>query len=870
MSANYSPQRSFVVAILSLVLVSMAITSASALPSRRNVSARGETHEPLESAIPSDWKAYQDPYWNLQLRYPADWNITSIPYQGFGIRFSSPDLHIDEQGNVTQGGYFWIDVAPETGLTTKTGTISQGIETLHLAHGYSYRTRFLHVPSPSASLAVNELIVQSLDMSNPPSQYPPLPFNETDLDVPLKLPFPSGPAFIASGGGYNNGDNHVNVDRYALDFCMPYADDCQNNSYVVIAPTNMVYVHSASGRRDFHFFKIAADIGAQFSLCMSLAHFSLDVPLSKGDSVPQGAALGRLSGYNPPHRHMGIWVAPASDDDCVGLADGDYLALPFIDQSIASPNGDFRLEGQSYPVCDDDGCDNAHASKPVESTNVPFCYNPLREHGSSPSAPNSRAGADVDPIDCFPPDRAFLPLALVIPPPPPPWIVLFEGDKSSRGHHVIQTGSGDFVVAGIRMVGSNAGLWVVKLGSDGQVRWQQTYASSLLDQVGAIIETSDGGYVITGGSASPQRSRAWILKLNSAGLKVWQRTLARGYDYFADVMQLEDGRLVVAGSTGPPDGSNTNGDAWIVFLDSAGNVTSQKVFGLNGRYDTFAFASIAETSDGGFLAAGSAGEFGCDLVPWLVKFDSNLSPLWQKSYAAEDCAYAGFVKEAPDGTYVFAGEAVSFSNGDRQEFPWIMKLRNDGSVVWQKSFLGPQGVPDWSLFPAQLTGDGGVLLGGDYVTPTSARDGVMMKLSPQGDIVWQQRYGDNRLDYISSVVETVEGDYVATGTTFIGSGQRDNAWVLRVGPDGRIPGCNLVHDLDIREGGVVFQEAATFIPTKAVSPQLSNLTMSSVSSAIPSSYLCGLARHNWQMGFEEMLSTSQTKCNYPQASDAQP
>lgn len=868
MSFHHSPRRAFVVSLLCLVHASVAITSASDIPSMRNISAVEETRRALEPGVPSEWKAYQDPYWNLRLRYPPDWRITSIPYQGFGVRFSSPDLHVDEQGNVTQGGYFWIDVAPESVLTTETGTIGQGIESLYLAHGYSYRTRFLHVPSPSTLLAVYEAIVQSLDISEPPSQYPPMPFNETDLDAPLKLPLPAGPAFIASGGGYNNGGNHVNVDKYALDFCMPDADDCQNNNYVVIAPTNLTYVHSASGRRDFHFFKVAADIGVQFSLCMSLAHFSLDVPLSKGDSVPRGAALGRLSGYYPPHRHMGIWVAPSYDDDCVGLADGDYLALPFIDQTVASPNGDFRLEGQSYPVCDDDGCDNAHASKPVESTNVPFCYNPLREHVSSPSAPNSRAGADVNPIDCFPPDRAFLPLALSIPPPPSPWVVLFKDSEAVEGHHIIQTRDRNLLVLGRRRVAGNADIWIVKLDSLGQAMWQKTYATAMLDETGGIYETLDGGYIINGGISSTSGSPAWILKLDPSGNIDWQKTFSRGYDFISEIFELSEGGYVMVGGTSPLEGSNTNSDAWIAVLDSGGDLVQQKVMGLDGDFDNYSFGDITATSDGGYVAAGSAGAFGCQLKAWVVKFDRDLNVQWQRSYSGGDCAIANFIQETNDGGYMIAGQTAIFDSGKRVDLSWILKLRQDGEIAWQKAF--DTGESYFYQISYYQTVDGGVVATTSYSAEDGLSNGEIMKLNENGDILWQRGYGGPGIDSLSSIVETSEGDYAVTGTTFMGGGRQAQAWMLRVGVDGNIPNCGLDHNVNVRNIVLPFTSSVVNIPVKSTILKAINLQLVPMHSSVGSSFVCEQSQHYSGTFAQEHRSIEQEMCPYQLQPGAEP
>ena len=64
--------------------------------------------------------------------------------------------------------------------------------------------------------------------------------------------------------------------------------------------------------------------------------------------------------------------------------------------------------------------------------------------------------------------------------------------------------------------------------------------------------------------------------------------------------------------------------AWLVKTDSAGNVQWDKIYGPDVQYSNRHFYSFQQTSDGGFIAAGSTNQFnGADNSIWLVKTDSN-------------------------------------------------------------------------------------------------------------------------------------------------------------------------------------------------------------------------------------------------------
>jgi hypothetical protein len=64
--------------------------------------------------------------------------------------------------------------------------------------------------------------------------------------------------------------------------------------------------------------------------------------------------------------------------------------------------------------------------------------------------------------------------------------------------------------------------------------------------------------------------------------------------------------------------------AWLVKTDSTGKVQWDKIYGPDVQYSDRYFDSFQQTSDGGFIAAGSTNQFnGGDNSIWLVKTDSN-------------------------------------------------------------------------------------------------------------------------------------------------------------------------------------------------------------------------------------------------------
>src|SRR5262249_16660093 len=134
------------------------------------------------------------------------------------------------------------------------------------------------------------------------------------------------------------------------------------------------------------------------------------------------------------------------------------------------------------------------------------------------------------------------------------------------------------------------------------------------EQAYSIRQTSDKGFIACGyaisdnGDVSGNHGNAdyWIVKLDSNGNLKWQKCFGGSDDDIArSVQQTTDGGFIVAGYSKSADGdvSGNHGmyDYWIVRLDSLGNLLWQKSFG--GSLDEQAF-SIEQIAQGGFIIAG--------------------------------------------------------------------------------------------------------------------------------------------------------------------------------------------------------------------------------------------------------------------------
>ncbi|HHT9141305.1 MAG TPA: hypothetical protein ACFYEA_06015, partial [Candidatus Tripitaka californicus] len=378
------------------------------------------------------------------------------------------------------------------------------------------------------------------------------------------------------------------------------------------------------------------------------------------------------------------------------------------------------------------------------------------------------------------------------------WAATYGGANSDRAHSIQQTTDGGYIVAGdTRSFGAGEGdAWVLKLGASGTVEWQKAYGGVNWDAAESIHEASDGGYIVAGWTQSFSAGRTtWILKLRPDGTVEWQKTYK--WDDSNEARSLHkttDGGYVVASVTSSAEGEN---DVWVLKLRPDGAVEWQKTYG--GNKSDIANC-IQQTRDGGYIVAGMTESFGAGVYDfWVLKLRSDGAVEWQKSYGGGVDDWAICIKQTHDGGYIVAGWTNSFGTGEEtaEEDAWVLKLRANGTVQWQKLY-GKKGYlcTASSIFQ---TRDGGYILAGSagyFNTETFDVEDLdlwVLKLKYDGTVEWEKTYGgvgDERVEYLQ---QTGDGGYIVAGwTSSFGSGQED-IWVLKLRPDGSInPSCNFI------------------------------------------------------------------------------
>ncbi|RDB05961.1 3-coathanger stack domain-containing protein [Runella aurantiaca] len=292
----------------------------------------------------------------------------------------------------------------------------------------------------------------------------------------------------------------------------------------------------------------------------------------------------------------------------------------------------------------------------------------------------------------------------------------------------------------------------------------------------------------------------------------WQKSLGGTKDDRAfSVQKTSDGGYIVAGYTDSNDedvsGNHGGYDYWVVKLSNIGTIEWQK--SLGGTRDDLAY-SIAQTTDGGYIVAGSSNSNDGDVSGnhstlgaedyWVVKL-SNVGLIeWQKTLGGTGDDVANSIVQTTDGGYIVAGYA-NWIEGDLPDYHgyydcWVVKLNNVGTIEWQKA-LG--GTGSEAVNSIVQTTDGGYIVAGysgsndgDVAGHHGFGDFWVVKLSNVGTIEWQKALGGSNLEVAYSIAQTTDGGYIVAGNAKSNdgdvSGNHGNydCWIVKLSNAGTI------------------------------------------------------------------------------------
>lgn len=379
------------------------------------------------------------------------------------------------------------------------------------------------------------------------------------------------------------------------------------------------------------------------------------------------------------------------------------------------------------------------------------------------------------------------------------------GSKNEGARSVAKTNDGGYAILGftqsidgdvLNKQIENDDFWLLKFDSQNILQWQKVFGGNKDDRGENIIQTSDGGYALIGSSKSDDQDATsnagfqdvWVIKLDSSGEISWQKSIGfAGADQGYSILQTTDGGYFICGildvtaSGGLGNKKSLNkrhagGDFWGIKLNSNGKTEWKNYFG--GTNTDTCYDAI-ETNDG-FMLIGSSDSNDVDIKNnkggydiWLVKINKTGDLIWEKSLGGKEIDAAYKILPTSDNNFILAGETRSddldITNQNGAADIWVLKIDPQGNIIWQNTLGGSSFDVARSVTNTQ---DGGYVLVGssrsmdkDVSENKGQNDVWVIKIDDAGKMLWQKSIGGSEIDFAYGVTELHDGSIVVVGDT---------------------------------------------------------------------------------------------------------
>ncbi len=367
------------------------------------------------------------------------------------------------------------------------------------------------------------------------------------------------------------------------------------------------------------------------------------------------------------------------------------------------------------------------------------------------------------------------------------WTQTFGGTSAEGARAIQATSDGGFILVGYTFsFGAGfADVYLVKLDSEGNLEWSNTYGGPGWEYGNSVAETPDDGYIIAGYTTSMGAGSrdVYLVKTDRDGKQIWAQAYGGAdLDMGNSVAVTPDGGYIVAGYS-EFFGAGEN-DVYLVQVDAEGNETWSHTFG--GEAAEMGM-SVLVNREGDYIVAGATGSFGASNRDfYLINISPQGNEIWAQTYGYGEFLpyeWGNSVIESRDGGYLIAGNSNVSTQLGTGELMNMYLVRTDdlGKEIWTSNIGRGQGY-DYAN-AVHETDDGGFLVVGTTKSGSDNNDIYLIQVDSGGQVVWKKSFGDFGSEWASDVTLTRDGDILIVGhTNSFGAGSFD-FWLMKVSPE---------------------------------------------------------------------------------------
>jgi hypothetical protein len=395
--------------------------------------------------------------------------------------------------------------------------------------------------------------------------------------------------------------------------------------------------------------------------------------------------------------------------------------------------------------------------------------------------------------------------------PPPTTALIFQKTYGGVGNDYIaavkETPDGGFIAVGSSMSCTSGvkDILLVKIDSTGTIQWTRNFSNALYD-VGIDVLAKDDGYIILASTKVLYMSEyILIIRTDLLGQVLWERTYRGFAGYGGAIISAHNGDYIVTGNSGV---------AFLMRMDTAGNVYWMKTYSNSGRILANA---MFEEADGSIIVTGAIS--GSDYDMLLYKTDSVGNFLWSKKYAmtGDESGY-GITKGANGNYYIVTENTQSSTVG----YATMYQLDTLGNLLRAKTYSSSAGSGICAARSIVSLANGNLVMGGkwDANATGTLSNGLLMRTNNEGNVLWCRKYGSANTQFANRLAKTGDGGFIVGGQTNKSGSSGIDGYIVKTNPDGVVDSAEILVTPVVASPSVSTSSVSLSTTSIVVSPNL--------------------------------------------------
>ena len=337
----------------------------------------------------------------------------------------------------------------------------------------------------------------------------------------------------------------------------------------------------------------------------------------------------------------------------------------------------------------------------------------------------------------------------------------FTGDDVAES--VAGVGKDDlYILSTVRQNGmDNTDIQLQRRTAKGEKVWTRLIGGNKDEVAGSVIV--DSGEILVCGSTRSFGAGGWdayVLRLDSNGNEVWSETYGTFYDdKAADIISCSGG-FAIAGQT---LSSGAFPNFYLFKIKSDGEQVWSKSYGTT---NTEIAHSVRTTSDDGFVLAGEQTVASTDM--YLVRTDKDGKEVWKGNYGGTGTERAYEVFQV-SGEFFAIG--LGYSEAITANDVMMLRLDKDGKKL-STAFLGGTGREEG--LAAILVGGNFIIAGNTSTATAGGRDVYLVSAKSNGEKNWSRTIGGPADDKANGILLFDGDFVVVGSTASWGEGGTDS------------------------------------------------------------------------------------------------